>query len=216
MHYVQIVRIGFNRGSFFCLVCACARVSGLHRKQRKIIEAEFLGFDKATQIVKLRLRDGREQNVKLDLFSAESQQWIKSGGQSGQQGDDPFGDADDPWGKSDWEWLFDGRSLNGWEGDTNVWRVHEGTLHNTGRGNLFTTKQYDNFIIQLRFRCEQGADNGLVLRVDDAARQDVSRAMEIQIADDRGDRLPNHNGTIHGTLTGPKPVIFFDGITKGR
>jgi hypothetical protein len=42
----------------------------------KIIEAEFLGFDKATQIVKLRLKDGREQNVKLDLFSAACQQWI--------------------------------------------------------------------------------------------------------------------------------------------
>ena len=55
----------------------------------RIIEAAFLGFDEATQIVKLRLRDGREQNVKLDLFSAESQQWIKTGG---KDADNPFGD----------------------------------------------------------------------------------------------------------------------------
>ena len=56
----------------------------------RIIEAAFLGFDEATQIVKLRLKDGREQNVKLDLFAAESQQWIKSGG---KDADNPFGDA---------------------------------------------------------------------------------------------------------------------------
>jgi len=55
----------------------------------RIIEAAFLGFDEATQIVKLRLKDGREQNVKLDLFAAESQQWIKSGG---KEADNPFGD----------------------------------------------------------------------------------------------------------------------------
>ena len=59
----------------------------------RIIEAEFLGFNEATQIVNIRLRDGREQNVRLDLFSAACQQWIKSGG---QQGDDPFGDAAAP------------------------------------------------------------------------------------------------------------------------
>jgi len=59
----------------------------------RVIEAEFLGFNEATQIVNIRLRDGREQNVRLDLFSAACQQWIKAGG---QQGDDPFGDVVDP------------------------------------------------------------------------------------------------------------------------
>ena len=56
----------------------------------RIIEAAFLGFDEATQIVKIRLKDGREQNVKLDLFAAESQQWIKTGGKAA---DNPFGDV---------------------------------------------------------------------------------------------------------------------------
>ena len=79
------------------IVIACLFHAVSHAQMRdftgsngKIIEAEFLGFDKATQIVKLRLKDGREQNVKLDLFSAESQQWIKTGG---KDADNPFGDA---------------------------------------------------------------------------------------------------------------------------
>ena len=323
----------------------------------KIIEAAFLGFDEATQIVKLRLKDGREQNVKLDLFSAESQQWIKAGGKA-VDADNPFGDdapqqvyqssfpdifeaaikgtaqdvkylvsqganvnvrnnggmtplhcaiawhpnpmeivkylisqgadanatnkfgwtplheaagrehgrndtsdpgleimkllvahgvdvkartnADAPpatnpnmtpldmarshrgspararylsnseWGESDFEWLFDGRSLNGWEGDTNAWRAdqYENLLYNTGKGNLFTTKQYDNFILQLNFRCDDGANNGLLLRVDDNAKRDVSRAMKIPIADDKDITDQNHNGSVYDALSGPKTHTF--------
>jgi len=200
-----------------CLLCnvSKAQMRNFTGSNGRIIEAELLGFNEATQIVNIRLRDGREQNVRLDLFAAACQQWIKSGGQ--QQGDDPFGDADDPWGESDWEWLFDGRSLNGWEGDTNAWRVdqNEQTLVGTGRGNLFTTKQYDNFIVQLQFRCEDRANNGLMIRVDDAARQgasrgDFSQIMEVQIADDRIISGPNHNGSVFNALSGPKPYTFYD------
>jgi len=179
----------------------------------RVIEAAFLGFDEATQIVKLRLKDGREQNVKLDLFAPQCQQWIKSGGKDADNpfGDNPFGGADAPQEQEgDWEWLFDGRSLNGWEGDTNVWRVdqNERTLINTGRGNLFTTKQYDNFIIQLEFRCDERANNGLMIRVDDAAKRDVLRAMEIQIADDGDISDGNHNGSVFRALSGSKPFSF--------
>ena len=207
----------------FVIVCLFHAVSYAQMRDfvgsnGRIIEAAFLGFDEATQIVKLRLKDGREQNVKLDLFSAESQQWIKAGGKDADA-DNPFGDVGTPLleQEGDFEWLFDGRSLNGWEGDTNVWRANqnEKALINTGRGNLFTTKQYDNFIIQLEFRCDNGANNGLMIRVDDAARQglarqDISRVMEIQIADDRNISGPNHNGSIFNALSGPKPFTFYD------
>jgi hypothetical protein len=85
-------------------------------------------------------------------------------------------------------------------------------LVNTGRGNLlFSQKQYDNFIIQLDFRIEQGADNGLLIRVDDATRRDVSRAMKIQIADDRNNMSgQDHNGSVVGALSGPKPSTVYD------
>jgi len=56
------------------IACLCHAVSYAQMRDftgsnGRIIEAEFLGFDAATQIVKLRLKDGREQNVKLDLFA---------------------------------------------------------------------------------------------------------------------------------------------------
>jgi len=199
-----------------CLLCnvSQAQMRNFTGSNGRIIEAELLGFNEATQIVNIRLRDGREQNVRLDLFAAQCQEWIKSGGQ--QQGDDPFGDASAPLQEQegDWEWLFDGHSLNGWEGDTNAWRANqnERALVNTGRGNLFTRKEYDNFIIQLEFRCSDRASNGLLLRVDDAAKQNVSSAMRIQIDDDRNYNTgQGHNGSVFGTLHGQKPFHRWGG-----
>jgi hypothetical protein len=50
-----------------------------------------------------------------------------------------------------------------------------------------------------------------MIRVDDAAMQDISRAMKIQIADDRGNMSGrDHNGSIQGSLSGPKPDTFYD------
>lgn len=58
----------------------------------KKIEAILLNFDSDTEIVKIRLKNGKEQNVKLSLFSSKDQQWIKNQG----KGDNPFGDEPAP------------------------------------------------------------------------------------------------------------------------
>ncbi len=54
--------------------------------------------------------------------------------------------------------LFDGRSLAGWEGDTNVWRVRDGViLGGSLNGNprnefLATWLRYTNFVLRLEYR----------------------------------------------------------------
>jgi len=54
--------------------------------------------------------------------------------------------------------LFDGRSLAGWEGDTNVWRVREGLIvggfltGNPRNEFLATTRSYTNFAIRLDYK----------------------------------------------------------------
>lgn len=59
----------------------------------KVIEAEFISFDSATEIVKIKLKSGKEQNVKLSLFSSADQDFVKSGGKTS---DNPFGEAPAP------------------------------------------------------------------------------------------------------------------------
>jgi len=84
--------------------------------------------------------------------------------------------------------LFDGKSLDGWQivgqkGSGYV--VEKGLLvcPADGGGNLFTTKEYANFILRFEFRLFEGSYNGIGIRAPlegDAAYQ----GMEIQILDD--------------------------------
>jgi hypothetical protein len=54
--------------------------------------------------------------------------------------------------------LFDGRSLRGWEGSTNVWRVRDGVIvggsltGNPQNEFLATTRPYTNFILRLEYK----------------------------------------------------------------
>jgi hypothetical protein len=64
--------------------------------------------------------------------------------------------------------LFDGKTLLGWEGNTNVWRVRDGAIVGGSlEGNprnefLATTRPYTNFILRLEYRLvgTEGFTNG--------------------------------------------------------
>lgn len=78
--------------------------------------------------------------------------------------------------------LFDGRTLDGWEGDAKVWSVKDGeivggSLEKTVPQNEFlaSTRSYTNFVLRLKFRLE--GTEGF-----------VNSGMQI-----RSQRIPNHN-----------------------
>lgn len=59
--------------------------------------------------------------------------------------------------------LFDGKSLAGWTGDTELWKVVDGTLVGSTEGRtlkkntfLTTTKPYKNFVLRLKFKLRNG------------------------------------------------------------
>lgn len=102
--------------------------------------------------------------------------------------------------------LFDGKTLNGWRlvgGHGPGYVVQDGKIvcPADGGGNLFTEKEYGNFIFRFEFLLTPGANNGIGIRAPyqgDAAYQ----GMEIQILDD-GD--PVYRGKIrpeqyHGSV----------------
>ncbi len=60
--------------------------------------------------------------------------------------------------------LFDGKSLDGWEGDTTLWKVREGMIVGDSPGIehnnfLATEKSYGDFILKLSFRLVGGVGN---------------------------------------------------------
>jgi hypothetical protein len=94
--------------------------------------------------------------------------------------------------------LFDGKTLDGW---VLVHRHGSGYVVEDGRlvcpagcgDNLFTKKEYANFVFRFEFLLTPGANNGIGIRAPLEGR--TSRVgMEIQILDDSN---PKYRGRIH-------------------
>lgn len=86
-----------------------------------------------------------------------------------------------------YEVLFDGRSLDKWQGNTTNYVPKDGNIYVTadygGSGNLYTKKKYSDFVLRFDFRFDRpGVNNGVGVRTNigtDAAYD----GMEIQILD---------------------------------
>jgi 3-keto-disaccharide hydrolase len=113
-------------------------------------------------------------------------------------------------GEKDFVTLFDGKSLTGWKlvrGHGPGYVVKDGVLvcPADGGGNLFTEKEYSNFVFRFEFKTEPGGNNGVGIRAPlegDAAYQ----GMEIQILDDGHERYKGkikseqHHGSIYDVI----------------
>lgn len=106
--------------------------------------------------------------------------------------------------------LFDGKTTNGWQlvkGHGPGYVVKDGILvcPTEGGGNLFTTKEYKDFVFRFEFMMEPGGNNGVGIRAPldgDAAYA----GMEIQILDHdhekyKGKLKPSqHHGSVYDVL----------------
>jgi hypothetical protein len=107
--------------------------------------------------------------------------------------------------------LFNGKDLTGWvygtrRGAPNKsgkgYQVESGVLFTTKEdgGNLFTEKEYADFILRFEFRLTENANNGIGIRAPlegDAAYV----GMEIQVLDDSGSQYTNlEPGQYHGSI----------------
>ncbi len=99
--------------------------------------------------------------------------------------------------------LFDGKSLDGWQGDVKGYIVEDGVITCKGR-NLFTAKEYSDFVLRLEFKLPPGGNNGVGIRAP--LEGDAAYAgMEIQILDDSDPKYAKikpyqHHGSIYGVV----------------
>lgn len=113
------------------------------------------------------------------------------------------------------ETLFNGKNLDGWQGNKTDYYADNGELvvnpKKGGHGNLFTTKEYSDFIFRFDFQLTQGANNGLGIRAPlkgDAAYN----GMESQILDNTAAIYANleeyqYHGSIYGTLAAKRGFL---------
>ena len=102
--------------------------------------------------------------------------------------------------------LFDGKTLDGWEGGVKGYGVEDGAIYckQKGGGNLYTAKEYGDFVFRFEFKLTAGANNGIGIRTPrgvDAAYH----GMEIQVLDDTSPRYKNlrpdqYHGSIYGVV----------------
>ncbi|MBN1804760.1 MAG: DUF1080 domain-containing protein [Sedimentisphaerales bacterium] len=105
------------------------------------------------------------------------------------------------------ELMFNGKDLTGWQGNTKGYVVKDGTIAvepALGGGNLYTAKEYSDFIMRFEFRLTPGANNGLGIRTPlqgDAAYE----GMELQILDNTADKYKDlkpyqYHGSVYGVV----------------
>jgi hypothetical protein len=106
--------------------------------------------------------------------------------------------------------LFEGNNLNGWKlmrGHGPGYVVKDNTIvcPKDGGGNLYTEKEYSNFVFRFEFKTEPGGNNGVGIRAPyegDAAYQ----GMEIQILDDGHEmykgkiKSEQHHGSVYDVI----------------
>jgi hypothetical protein len=106
--------------------------------------------------------------------------------------------------------LFNGKNLDGWVGNKSAYRVENGMItidpKGGGGGNLFTEKEYSNFILRFEFLLTPGANNGLGIHAPlegDAAYV----GKEIQILDNEAEKYANlEDYQFHGSVYGVMPA----------
>jgi hypothetical protein len=109
--------------------------------------------------------------------------------------------------KDGFELMFNGEDLTGWQGNTKGYVVRDGMIcvePELGGGNLYTDRQYGDFIMRFEFKLTPGANNGLGIRTPLNVNA-AYNGMELQILDNTADKYKNlkpyqYHGSIYGVV----------------
>jgi len=101
--------------------------------------------------------------------------------------------------------LFNGKNLDGWQGSTKGYKVVDGAMICDPGGNIFTAKEYADFIFRFEFKMPPMGNNGVGIRTP-LEGNPAYAGMEIQILDDSyKDKHPElkpyqYHGSVYGVV----------------
>jgi hypothetical protein len=105
--------------------------------------------------------------------------------------------------------LFDGKTLDGWQGAVKGHTAENGVMvcQKQNGGNLFTTKEFADFIFRFEFKLTPGANNGVGIRAPLTGNPSYT-GMEIQILDDGHEMYKGwlKDYQCHGSIYGVVPA----------
>ncbi len=111
--------------------------------------------------------------------------------------------------------LFNGKNLDNWQGDKIDYTAEDGVIvvspKEGGHGNIYTGKEYSDFILRLEFQLTPGANNGVGIHAPlegDAAYV----GKEIQVLDNTADIYKNlqpyqYHGSVYGVIPAKREFL---------
>ena len=111
---------------------------------------------------------------------------------------------------SGWDSLF-AADLSNADKPEGVWTISDGVLTASEDQAIWTTRDYDNFILDLEFKTASGTNSGVVVYCSDTKNW-IPNSVEIQIADDFAEKWAKspktwHCGAIFGHLAPTKSAV---------
>ncbi len=108
--------------------------------------------------------------------------------------------------ESGFERIFNGHDFAGWAGDVGNYEIVDGAVQcKAGEGgNVFTEKEYSDFIARLEFKLPPGGNNGLAIRYDGEGRPHLD-GLELQVLDSEHEKYSaldprQYHGSIYGLV----------------
>jgi len=102
--------------------------------------------------------------------------------------------------------LFNGKDLSGWQGAVADHEVVDGAIvcKPNVAGVLYTTEQYDDFVVRVEFKLPAGGNNGLAIRYPGKGQASYDGMCELQIIDDSSDKYAGKLDPrqVHGSIYG--------------
>jgi Domain of Unknown Function (DUF1080) len=111
--------------------------------------------------------------------------------------------------KDGWRELFNGKDLTGWKGKEGGWKIEDGVLvGGKGAGDLWTKERFGDFILDLEFKIDKGANSGVFIRTD-KIEEWLHTGIEIQVFDSFGKtKLDKHDcGAVYDVQEPSKNMV---------
>ena len=123
--------------------------------------------------------------------------------------DEPAAPADE----KDFVALFDGKTLDGWQGALNGHEARDGAVvcKPGGGGNLYTKKEFANFILRFEFKLTPGANNGIGIRAP-LEGDPAFAGIEVQVLDDGHEKYKGiapyqAHGSVYGVIAAKRGFL---------
>lgn len=118
--------------------------------------------------------------------------------------------GDDDEAEGEWKTLFDGSSLDCWQGYNKPagtvpdgWKIEDGTLTRAAEaGDLMTTEQYGDFELTLEWKISEGGNSGIIYRSKVTDQPSYVTGPEYQVLDNKAWKLQATDDTASGSLYG--------------